>query len=153
LPADGLTVYENGKLIFKTAPGKKSSDSGTELASMRADEDAATGESAKPEAAASATPNPVSVSAETASTYLILRVEPDYPEDARTQHIQGPVVLKALVGKDGAVRDVTVVNGDAHLANAATDAVRQWQFKPYRQDGRRVEFETQITVKFTLPQN
>jgi TonB family protein len=153
LPADGLTVYENGKLIFKTAPEKKSGDSGTELASVRKNEEAAAGESAKTEGPASATPNPVSVSAETASTYLILRVEPDYPEDARTHHIQGPVVLKALVGKDGAVRDVTVVNGDAHLANAATDAVRQWRFRPYRQEGRRVAFETQITVNFTLPQN
>ena len=158
LPADGLTVYQNGKVIFKTAPGKKSGDSGTELASMRSGNEAAAGESTasqseKSEGADSGASNPVSVSAETANSYLIQRVEPDYPQDARTQHIQGPVVLKALVGKKGAVREVTIVSGDAQLANAATDAVKQWRFKPYRQAGRPVEFETQITVNFTLPQH
>jgi protein TonB len=156
LPADGLTVYKDGKLIFQTGPREKSGKSGTELAGLRSTDatgESAAGESGTTEGTPSGAPNPVSVSAETASSYLILRVEPDYPEAARTQHIQGSVVLKALEGKNGAVRDVTIMSGDAQLATAATDAVRQWRFKSYRQSGQRVEFETQITVNFTLPQN
>ncbi len=64
----------------------------------------------------------------------------------------GPVVLSALVGTDGAVRELKVVSGDPLLAKAATDAVRRWRFQPHRQNGRLVEFETQITVNFALPQ-
>jgi TonB family protein len=63
------------------------------------------------------------------------------------------VVLKALVGKDGGIRKLKVISGATQLATAATAAVRQWRFKPYRQDGQLREFETRITVNFTLPQN
>jgi len=49
------------------------------------------------------------------------RVEPQYPEAARQQHLQGPVVLSVLVGTDGAVRELKVVSGDPLLAKAATD--------------------------------
>ena len=74
-----------------------------------------------------------------------------YPEEARQRNIHGPVVLDALVGSDGAVRELKVISGDPVLAKAATEAVRQWRFRPHRQAGRLVEFETQITVNFALP--
>jgi protein TonB len=86
-----------------------------------------------------------------AYSYLLERVEPEYPEEARQEHIQGPVVLNALVGTDGAVRELKVMSGDPHLVRAATDAVRQWRFRPHRLQGRFVEFETRITVNFALP--
>jgi protein TonB len=79
------------------------------------------------------------------------RVEPEYPESAREQHIQGPVVLDALVGKDGEVEKLSTISGDAQLAAAATDAVRQWRFKPFFRNGSPEEFQTQITVSFRLP--
>jgi TonB family protein len=82
---------------------------------------------------------------------VVERVEPQYPEAARQQHLQGPVVLSALVGTDGAVRELKVVSGDPLLAKAATDAVRQWRFRPHRSNDGSVEFETQITVNFALP--
>jgi TonB family protein len=142
----GLTVYENGKLIYKTPTARKAHDSGTELAGLRSDDAAG-----KTEGEAPAATDPVPVSTETAWAHLALRVEPDYPEAARQQHLQGPVVLKALVGKSGAIRKLKVISGDPQLATAATDAVRQWRFKPFRQNGQPREFETQITVNFTLP--
>jgi TonB family protein len=144
----GLAVYENGKLIYKMPPAEKLHDSGTELAGLRSDE---TAEKTGNEAPAGN--NPVAVSTETAWAHLALRVEPDYPEQARQQHLQGPVVLKALVGKDGGIRKLKVISGKTQLATAATAAVRQWRFKPYRQGGQLREFETRITVNFTLPQN
>jgi TonB family protein len=61
------------------------------------------------------------------------------------------VVLTALIGRDGAVRKLTAMTGDDQLALAAADAVRQWKFKPYAPQGRAMDFETQITVNFTLP--
>ena len=84
-------------------------------------------------------------------SYLVVRVEPEYPEAAKQQNIQGPVVLNALVGTDGSVRDLKVVSGNPELVKAATDAVRQWKFRPHLLKGQPTEFETRITVNFQLP--
>jgi protein TonB len=59
--------------------------------------------------------------------------------------------MKALVGKDGSVQDVRVIGGAAELVQAAVDAVRQWRFQPHLLNGNPVEFETQVTLKFSLP--
>jgi protein TonB len=93
----------------------------------------------------------IQLSPEVANTYLTHRVEPDYPERARHQHIQGPVVLHAIVSEEGAVQELKVLSGDSQLASAAIDAVRLWKFKPYLTRGRHSQFETQITVNFALP--
>jgi TonB family protein len=84
------------------------------------------------------------------NSYLLTRVEPEYPEEAKQQHIQGRVVLKVVVGTDGLVRDLLVNSGDPQLGAAAANAVRQWRFKPHNVQGRPVEFETWITVNFSL---
>jgi TonB family protein len=126
LPPGGLVVYENGKVIYRTTPQGSSHT-------------------------AKASAGPVTVPSKVADEYLMLRVEPDYPESAREQHIQGPVVLDALVDKDGAVEKLSTVSGDAQLAGAATDAVKQWRFKPFFRNGSPEEFQTQITVSFRLP--
>jgi TonB family protein len=133
--ADGLVVYEKGKVIFRLAPA--ASHAGARLASGQREPGT--------EAAL------ISVSPEIANTYLVQRVEPNYPDAARQQHIQGPVVLDAVVGKDGIVREVTVISGDFHLTAAAVNAVRQWRFKPYQANGSPVDFRTQITLNFTVP--
>jgi len=85
------------------------------------------------------------------ATRLIHRVEPQYPEQAKAQKIQGPVVLSVQIGGDGAVSNVDVVSGDPILADAAVQALKQWRFKPYFVDGHAVGMQTRITVKFTLP--
>jgi TonB family protein len=125
--AGGLVVYEAGKVIFRTPPQSLLT-------------------SAKDDAT-----QPVMVPSRVADEYLVERVEPEYPESAREQHIQGPVVLVALVGKDGAVEKLSTVKGDSQLVDAATDAVRQWRFKPFFRNGSPEEFQTQITVSFRLP--
>jgi protein TonB len=56
----------------------------------------------------------------------------------------------AVIGKDGAVRDVRVESGPPLLAQAAIDAVRQWRYKPYFLNGEPVEVDSHITVNFTL---
>jgi protein TonB len=61
------------------------------------------------------------------------------------------VVLEALVGKDGTVEKLSTMSGDPQLAAAATDAVRQWRFKPFISNGLAEEFQTRITVSFRLP--
>jgi len=93
----------------------------------------------------------LSVPSKVADEYVEQRVEPEYPEQARDRHIQGPVVLVALVGKDGAVEKLSTVSGDPQLVPAATEAVQQWRFKPFFRNGSPEEFQTQITVSFRLP--
>ncbi|MGB0078013.1 MAG: energy transducer TonB, partial [Candidatus Sulfotelmatobacter sp.] len=82
---------------------------------------------------------------------LLHRVEPDYPEAARQQGIQGAVVLSVRIAQDGGVQSATLVSGPALLAQAASDAVKQWRFKPRLVSGRPAEMQTKITLEFRLP--
>jgi TonB family protein len=86
-----------------------------------------------------------------ANVQSLKRVEPEYPEAARQQGIQGLVVLDATVGQDGEVQQLAVVSGNPILANAASAAVLKWRFKPFVQNHRAVVFQTRITVDFVLP--
>ena len=82
---------------------------------------------------------------------LIKRVQPRYPQNALAMRIQGAVELQATINKEGNISNLKVVKGDAVLARAATEAVRQWRYKPYYLNGEPVDIETQITVNFKLP--
>jgi protein TonB len=64
--------------------------------------------------------------------------------------VQGSVLLQALIGADGVIRNLRVLSGPAILASAAREAARQWQFKPYLQNGQAVETQANITVNFTI---
>jgi TonB family protein len=84
---------------------------------------------------------------------LTHNVRPEYPLLARQMKVQGSVVLDALIGRDGGIQDLQVVQGPTILAEAAREAVRQWRFKPYLQDGRAVETQAHITVNFMISTN
>jgi protein TonB len=83
---------------------------------------------------------------------LIKRVQPKYPANALSAHIQGAVQIEATVNKEGKVVNPKALSGDPTLAAAALEAVRQWRYKPYYQDGEPVEIQTQITVTFKTQQ-
>jgi TonB family protein len=95
----------------------------------------------------------VRVSAGVSQALLVSRVQPEYPEIARNDHIQGTVVLKTMIDTNGDVEDVTVISGDPLLAPAAVDAVKHWKYKPYLLNGHAMKVETQVTLAFQLPQN
>lgn len=77
-------------------------------------------------------------------------VKPSYPVLAKQMKVQGAVVLQALIDKAGSIQELHVVTGPAILATAAEEAVKQWHFKPYYQQGQPVETEARITVNFTI---
>ncbi len=77
-------------------------------------------------------------------------IEASYPLLGRQMKVQGSVLLQALIGADGVIRDLRVLGGPAILASAAREAARQWQFKPYLQNGKPVETQATITVNFTI---
>jgi len=89
---------------------------------------------------------------ETAESLLDQRVEPDYPEAARRAHIQGSVVLETLINANGRVQQVSAVSGNPDLADAAMAAVRQWRYKPFTVDGKKVPIRTQVNVTFMQAQ-
>lgn len=78
------------------------------------------------------------------------KVQPAYPPEAKAAHIQGTVTFAAVIGSDGAIRELYVVSGEQSLAKAAWDAVRQWHYKPFLYHGRAVAFDTRILVNFLL---
>ena len=120
--AGGLSVYESGRLVFQLKPAPSHGPSKV-----------------------------VEVPASAADSLVIDRVEPQYPEQARLSHIQGPVVLDVVVDQNGTVEELRAVSGDPQLVSAATDAVRQWHFKPYAPRDMALSFRTQVTVDFKLP--
>lgn len=91
------------------------------------------------------------LSPEVAHGYLVKQVRPIYPQDAKSARIQGVVVLKALIGTDGRVHDLSVIDGPSpSLIGAAMLAVSQWEYKPYLLNGAPVEVETTLNVVFKL---
>ena len=93
---------------------------------------------------------PVRVSSGTLAGMILSKTDPVYPEVAKAAHVQGAVILHAIISKTGTVEKLEVVSGTTMLVSSAMDAVRQWTYKPYLLNGRPVEVETSITVNYTL---
>jgi protein TonB len=81
---------------------------------------------------------------------LVNQPRPVYPPLARQARIQGTVRFNAIIGKDGRIENLTLVSGHPLLVPAATEAVKQWVYKPTLLNGEPVEVVTQIDVNFTL---
>lgn len=97
-----------------------------------------------------ATPQKVRISEGVSNGNLVHRVEPQYPQMAKIAHIQGDVVIQAVISKAGAIENLRVTQGHPMLMQAALDAVKQWKYKPYLLNGEPVEVETTITVRFHM---
>jgi protein TonB len=88
-----------------------------------------------------------------ATPNVTVSVAPDYPLLARQMKVQGAVSLQALISRDGTIQELQILSGPAILAAAAREAVKQWHFKPYLQNGQPVETQARITVNFTISTN
>ena len=77
-------------------------------------------------------------------------IDASYPLLGQHMRVQGSVVLQAVVGPDGIIENLRVLSGPAVLTTAAQQAVREWRFKPYLQNGRLVETKARITVNFSI---
>ena len=95
----------------------------------------------------------VQVSSAEMGKLLVKKVPPEYPEKARSQMIQGTVLLRAIVSKEGNVVDVSVISGDPDLSKAALKAAKKWKYHPYLVGGEPVEVETTIQMNFRLSTN
>ncbi|HUO26127.1 MAG TPA: TonB family protein [Candidatus Aquilonibacter sp.] len=97
-----------------------------------------------------ATPQRVRVSSGVSSGLLIRKVQPMYPPLARQARIQGTVLLRAQISKDGTIENLQLISGHPMLAPAAIEAVKQWKYRPYLLNGEPVEVDTEVVVNFTL---
>jgi TonB family protein len=135
--ADQLVVYNNGKVVFRLKP-------------------TAAGSGTAPPQTAHARPTTVPkgsiwLAPTEAANRLITRTEPQYPAGALAEHRSGDVTLEVQVAEDGTVSSVNTLSGDPLLAAAATQAVRNWRYQPYRSKDRPSQFETDVTLSFLLP--
>ena len=82
---------------------------------------------------------------------LLRKVRPIYPAEAIASRMQGSVTLFGTVGEGGQLHGLRIMSGDPVLGQAALDAVQQWQYEPYRLNGKPIPRTTRITVEFKLP--
>ena len=81
---------------------------------------------------------------------VITKVNPIYPDLAREANVEGTVMVQALVGKDGKVKDVRVVKSNPMFDQNAVEAVKQWVFKPALANNKPVAVWVGIPVSFKL---
>jgi protein TonB len=93
----------------------------------------------------------VNLEPEEATRYLVDRVAPVYPEAAKVARIQGTVSLSITIDTDGSVKSIEEISGPRELIAAATEAVRQWRYKPVVFQGQAREATTVVDLVFELP--
>jgi TonB family protein len=86
------------------------------------------------------------------SLHPVKIVQPEYPAKARLWHIEGEVQVELTIDRDGSVRRVRPLSGNATLAQAAEEAVRQWKYAPYTGDDQ-IAFPAVTRVQFNFKFN
>ena len=94
--------------------------------------------------------NPVRVGGDVKPPVKVSDVKAVYPPLALAAHVQGTVTLEAVVGTDGRVNEVRVLNSAPMFDQAAMDAVKEWRFTPGTMNGVPVPVIVTMMVSFTL---
>ncbi len=102
------------------------------------------------QALSSAPPPRIRLGGQVVASKLVRQPQPVYPDEARKSRTEGSVVLHAIVGTDGHVKELSLVSGDPILADAAITAVKQWQYQPTKLNDVPAEVDTTITVTFRM---
>jgi TonB family protein len=80
----------------------------------------------------------------------IKRVDPNYPESARQNGVEGVVILNVRTDEEGRVAQVEVLKSVPELDQAAIDAVKQWRYEPFFSKGKPTPVVFTVTVRFRL---
>jgi TonB family protein len=91
------------------------------------------------------------LSSKGAERRLAHSIQPKFPVEAHPGDAQGTIVLKEVVDENGKVEGVRLVEGDAILATAAIQAVKQWRYRPYVRNGKAQPFQTVVIIDFQRP--
>lgn len=106
--------------------------------------------SSEPRSPRVASPTHIRVAQGVMRSFLITKENPSYPPEAERQHVDGTVLLRINIDKNGNVSTVEPVTGHPLLIPAAIDAVKQWKYKPYLLNQTPVEVETTVLIKFVV---
>ena len=82
--------------------------------------------------------------------HLLKTVEPEYPPRAEATGIEGDVIFRIVIGKNGKVKEIHLQRGRPILIEAAAKAMSRWMYKSFTLNGEAVEVETLATVQFRL---
>jgi TonB family protein len=81
---------------------------------------------------------------------VVEQVDPVYPSYALEAGLTGTVLLHVLVGADGSVREIRVVDGSKVFIQAAVSAIARWRFSPARIGRHPVPIWVEVPVRFRL---
>ena len=81
---------------------------------------------------------------------LLFGPKPEYPKLAMQSRTEGVVRLQAIIGRDGTIQNLHVIEGNPLLTLAAMQAVQRWHYRPMLLNGEPVEVITEVEVHFTL---
>ncbi len=93
---------------------------------------------------------PVRVGGRVKQPRLINRVDPIYPSLAVQTHMEGDVMIEAIIDERGDVVEMKVVSGPPLLIQSALNAVRQWKYEPTYLNEQPVAVQLNVTVAFKL---
>jgi TonB family protein len=87
--------------------------------------------------------------ADLAGPVPLKKVDPKYPPEFRSLHVDGEVVLYAIIRKDGSVDSIQLVHSvDPRLDANAMEALAQWKFRPAEKHGEPVDLEAVVHIPF-----
>ena len=75
----------------------------------------------------------------------------EYPEEAKKKRVQGIVSFRAIIGRDGTIQRLTLIDGPPELVHAGEEAVKQWTYEPYVVDGHAMAVQLVLQIVFSLP--
>lgn len=135
LPPGSLQVFEKGREVYRLLPNGGTSPS----------------QPAPQPGSAQKPASVVELSSDAADRDVIDRVEPRYPQEAIALKIEGTVVLDVMISPNGLVQTIKPNTGDPLLAQAASEAVRQWRFRQQFVGGKPAAMHAQVRLSFMLP--
>jgi len=91
-------------------------------------------------------PTVVRISPQAMQSHLLNHVEPAFPVE--TQPVEGTLVLRLRIDKDGNVYKAEKVSGPDALVAPVIEAVKTWKYAPYLHNGAPVGVETTVELKF-----
>jgi TonB family protein len=149
----GFEVYRAPEVTL--AAGRDFSENITlQIGSITEEVDVVPEGARKPLSSSGSTGNPsrLGLGGDIEASKLITKVQPVYPQAAKSAGIEGKVILHAVISMNGKPLSLRVMNSrvDPDLARSAVEAVSQWRYTPTLLNGEPIEVDTTIMVNFTL---
>jgi protein TonB len=93
---------------------------------------------------------PLRVGGRVKEPQVITRVEPIYPPLAKQTHLQGSVIIDAIIDEHGNIAQMNVVSGPPLRIQAALEALRKWKYEPTYLNDEPVPVQRNVTVSFRV---